>query len=151
MLSNGNAVARGLQLGWGRALLPADLRAEDHAWRYVDRWPRPGEFGVVAEDEAGRPIGAAWARLLGADRPGYGYVADGVPELSIGVEPGHRGQGVGRALLVALLEAARAAGHDRISLSVEPENRAALLYKSLGFEVVGRNGGSDTMLLRLPA
>ncbi|MEV6413959.1 hypothetical protein [Kribbella sp. NPDC051718] len=44
------------------------LTAEDHAWRYVDGWPRPGDIGVVAED--GQPIGAAWARLLTADRPG---------------------------------------------------------------------------------
>jgi ribosomal protein S18 acetylase RimI-like enzyme len=125
------------------------LRAEDHAWRYVEGWPAPGEFGVVAEDEAGTPVGAAWARLLPSDRPGYGYVADGVPELSIGVDPGHRGKGIGRSLLTALLDAAREAGYDRISLSVEPDNRAAELYRSLGFEVVGRNGGSDTMLLVL--
>jgi ribosomal protein S18 acetylase RimI-like enzyme len=126
------------------------LGRDDHAWRYVEGWPRPGEFGVVAEDEAtGAPLGSAWARLLTADRPGYGYVADGVPELSIGVVPGQRGRGIGRALLTAVIDAARAAGHDRISLSVEPANRAAQLYRSVGFDVVGRNGGSDTMGLTL--
>jgi ribosomal protein S18 acetylase RimI-like enzyme len=82
---------------------------------------------------------------LTADRPGYGYIADDVPELSIGVSPGQRGRGVGRALLEALIEAA--ASYGRLSLSVEPENRAAELYRSLGFQKVGRNGGSDTMLL----
>ncbi|MEV8371469.1 GNAT family N-acetyltransferase [Kribbella sp. NPDC056861] len=122
------------------------LAAEDHAWRYVDGWMRPGDFGVVAIDEAGLPIGAAWARLMTADRPGYGYVADDVPELSIGVSPGQRGRGVGRALLEALLEAA--APYGRLSLSVEPENRAAKLYRSLGFQKVGRSGGSDTMPFR---
>ncbi|GAA1569856.1 hypothetical protein GCM10009789_24240 [Kribbella sancticallisti] len=122
------------------------LRAEDHAWRYVDGWMRPGDFGVIAED--GGPIGAAWARLLTADRPGYGYVADDVPELSIGVAPGQRGRGVGRALLEALVAAAPEYG-SRLSLSVEPENRAADLYRSLGFRKVGRSGGSDTMVLEV--
>ena len=36
-----------------------------------------------------------------------------------------------------------------ISLSVEDGNRARHLYERAGFRVVGRNGGSDTMLLRL--
>jgi ribosomal protein S18 acetylase RimI-like enzyme len=124
------------------------LKAEDHAWRYVDGWPRAGDFGIVAEVD-GRPAGAAWARLLTADRPGYGYVGDDVPELSIGVSPDSRGRGVGRALLTALVDAARQAAYERISLSVEPENRAAGLYRSLGFRAVGRNGGSDTMVLEL--
>ncbi|ONI69128.1 GNAT family N-acetyltransferase [Kribbella sp. ALI-6-A] len=124
------------------------LKAEDHAWRYVDGWMRAGDFGVVAELDS-RPVGAAWARLLTADRPGYGYVSDDVPELSIGVSPDTRGQGVGRAVLTALVDAAREAAYERISLSVEPENRAAELYRSLGFRAVGRNGGSDTMVLDL--
>ncbi|WBQ08645.1 GNAT family N-acetyltransferase [Kribbella sp. CA-293567] len=121
------------------------LAAEDHASRYLEGWMRPGDFGVVAED--GRPIGAAWARLLTAERPGYGYLADDVPELSIGVAPGRRGRGVGRALLAALIGAA--APYGRLSLSVEPDNRAADLYRSLGFRLTGRNGGSDTMVLVL--
>ena len=44
------------------------------------------------------------------------------------------------------------AGQRRIpglSLSVEDGNSARRLYESAGFEVVGRNGGSDTMLLRI--
>ncbi|WP_432950913.1 N-acetyltransferase family protein [Kribbella sp. CA-253562] len=124
------------------------LRAEDHAWRYVDGWMRPGDFGIVAELDS-RPIGAAWARLLTADRPGYGYVGDDVPELSIGVNAHSRGQGAGRALLTALIDAARQAAYGQISLSVEPDNHAAELYRSLGFRTIGRNGGSDTMVLEL--
>ncbi|NEA32574.1 GNAT family N-acetyltransferase [Streptomyces sp. SID13031] len=121
------------------------LAAEDHAWRYLDGWMRRGDFGFIAEDD--QPVGAAWARLLTADRPGYGYVADDVPELSVGVSAGQRGRGLGRALLTALIEAA--APYGRLSLSVEPENQAAELYRSLGFRKVGRSGGSDTMLLEL--
>jgi ribosomal protein S18 acetylase RimI-like enzyme len=124
------------------------LRAEDRAWRYVDRWIRPGDFGVIAEQD-GSLAGATWARLLAADRPGYGYVEEDVPELSIGVAPNYRGRGAGRALLTELISAARAAEYKQLSLSVDPQNRAANLYRSLGFRKVGRNGDSDTMLLDL--
>jgi hypothetical protein len=45
---------------------------------------------------------------------------------------------------------AAARGLPGISLSVEDGNRARSLYSRLGFQVVGRSGNSDTMLLRLP-
>lgn len=128
---------------------PEWLRTEDKAWRYLDGWPAAGDFGVVATDGE-TPLGAAWARLLPADRPGYGFVADGVPEVSIGVTAASRGRGIGRALMTALLDAARTAGHLRVSLSVEPDNYAARLYLSLGFVMTHRDdGGSDTMVLDL--
>jgi len=33
---------------------------------------------------------------------------------------------------------------------VEDGNRARALYERLGFRKIGRNGGSDTLLLELP-
>lgn len=72
-----------------------------------------------------------------------------IPELSITTFDGFRGLGIGTALLAQLIEAAKAAGLSGISLSVEDGNRARGLYERAGFEVVGRNGGSDTMLLKL--
>jgi ribosomal protein S18 acetylase RimI-like enzyme len=50
------------------------------------------------------------------------------------VARGHRGQGVGRALVTRVLDDARAAGVPRISLQTESDNDAArALYRSLGF------------------
>ncbi|OKH91275.1 acetyltransferase [Streptomyces uncialis] len=117
---------------------------------YVTGWPRPGDFGVVAEDDAGRPVGAAWARVFPADEPGYGHVDPQVPELTIGVLPGHRGRGVGSALLDELVRLAERSGADGLSLSVEDGNPAVRLYAARGFTAVGREGASDTMLLPLP-
>lgn len=58
-----------------------------------------------------------------------------------------RGQGIGRAVLRRLLTDAAERGISRISLSVEPGNRAQQLYESEGFVVVGTDvGGSFTML-----
>lgn len=124
------------------------LRADDKVWRYVAGWPRATDFGVVAELD-GTPAGAAWARLLPADRPGYGYIADDVPELTLGVSEAFRRQGIARAVLTELITIARSTPCRRLTLSVDPDNHAANLYRSLGFQQVGRNGTSDTMVLDL--
>ena len=49
-----------------------------------------------------------------------------------------------------LLAEAAARSIPAISLSVEDGNRARALYERLGFRKIGRNGGSDTLLLELP-
>ncbi|MEV7531869.1 GNAT family N-acetyltransferase [Streptomyces hydrogenans] len=125
------------------------LAADPHAARYLAGWPREDDFGVVAETETGEPVGAAWARRLPEDAPGYGFVAPDVPELTLAVLPAHRGRGHGRALMAALIRSAADRSTTRLSLSVEDGNPAVRLYTSLGFVPVGRNGGSDTMLLVL--
>lgn len=117
--------------------------------RYLAGWPRPGDGGVVAETLDGEVVGAAWYRLLSVDRPGLGYVATGVPELTLGVRPMWRAQGVGRALLQALLRKAAAAGYARISLSVERGNFAQRLYRSEGFTVRSSKDTSDVMVRSL--
>ncbi|MEY2517816.1 MAG: hypothetical protein QOJ89_5180, partial [bacterium] len=58
---------------------------------------------------------------LPASDPGYGFVGEDIPELTIGIVDGHRGTGIGRAVLDALLESAKAMGLPGISLSVETE------------------------------
>lgn len=109
--------------------------------KYLEGWGRPGDAGVVAVDEMGQPLGAAWYRLL----PGaYGYVADDVPEVSIGVAQGARGRGVGGALLLALLEMARAQGYARISLSVDRRNPARRLYERHSFVDSGVSAPEDS-------
>lgn len=117
--------------------------------RYISGWKRPGDTGFVAIDEHAEPIGAAWYRMLPRADPGFGYVATGVPELIIGVRPLWRAHGVGRALLRRLVEAARAEGFARLSLSVERGNFAVSLYRSEGFAVTTPASGRDTMVKRL--
>ena len=116
--------------------------------RYVRGWGRPGDAAVVALD-GGFPVGAAWYRVFSADEPGYGFVDEQTPELSIAVVPSRRGKGHGERLLRALLEEAKRNGFEQISLSVEPENPALRLYERFGFEKVGELGGSSTMLAHL--
>jgi ribosomal protein S18 acetylase RimI-like enzyme len=115
--------------------------------KYVSGFGRPGDAGVVAEED-GVPAGAAWYRFLPESDPGYGRV-ERVPELSIAVAAGFRRRGVAGELLARLIERARADGLPGVSLSVEPDNPARRLYERLGFEKVGEVGGSWTMLRRL--
>jgi GNAT superfamily N-acetyltransferase len=114
--------------------------------RYVSGWMRPGDFGSVAVDTREVPVGACWGRLFPANAPGYGFVAVGVPELTLGVNTQWRARGVGRALLQAVAKQAGAAGHNRLSLSVERANFAQRLYVSEGYITVESGADSDTMV-----
>lgn len=126
-----------------------ELLADPKVNRYLRGWRRPGDGGVVALDAHGVPVGACWYRVLPKRDAGYGWVGPGVPELTLGVRPIHRAQGAGRALLAAACERAAAAGHQRISLSVERANFAWRLYVSEGFVVVESGADSDTMVKTL--
>lgn len=107
-------------------------RASDFR-HYYDLRPTRGDFGFVAERD-GWTLGVVWVLFLCSSDPGYGFIADGVPELSITVWSGYRGQGIGRSLIIGALGEARACGLSRVSLSVEPDNPSLFLYRSFGFE-----------------
>ena len=77
--------------------------------------------------------------------PGYGFVDEQTPELTIAVVPSCRGKGYGRDLLEALLDKARAESYAAVSLSVEPDNPALHLYERHGFVGVGEHGGALIM------
>ena len=130
---------------------PADdvLLAEDRLGRYLAGWGRAGDAGLVALDPGEAPIGAAWYRLFSREEPGYGFVSESIPELSIGVRAAARRAGVGTALLTALVRLAREEGHAALSLSVEPDNPARSLYERLGFRRIGSEGGAWTMRVEL--
>lgn len=130
-----------------RSLRVAQVLAEPELGHYVAGWPRPGDVGVVAEDELGVPIGASWYRRFPTDDPGYGFVAAEVPEVSIAVAQHARRTGVGRRLMDALIRAAKQRGDERLSLSVEVDNHARQLYTNLGFRDVREADGSVTMVL----
>ena len=113
-------------------------------FRYVQNWGRRGDAGVVAFDGP-NIYGAAWYRLFPAAAPGFGFVDEETPELSIAIVPSRRGTGLGSELLDALLARARADGYTAISLSVEADSPAIGLYERHGFARVGSDDGGVTM------
>jgi ribosomal protein S18 acetylase RimI-like enzyme len=115
---------------------------------YFTSFPSGRDFGLADVD--GDTVRAVvWLVFLPAEDPGYGFVDADIPELSITTFAGYRSQGIGSALLSKLIDRARSSGIRGISLSVADGNRARRLYDRAGFDVVGRNGSSDTMLLAL--
>lgn len=104
----------------------------------------PGHFGLLATQQD-QPLGFALGRVQ----------ADQAEILTIAVRPGARGQGVGRALLNALLtEAAKRGALDLFLEVAEPNAAARALYAGAGAKEVGRRrryyaDGADALVLRL--
>jgi ribosomal protein S18 acetylase RimI-like enzyme len=116
---------------------------------YAENWGRIGDLGVVGEiDGEPAPIGACWMRVM---PPGVGlaYVDPETPQLGIALFSRFRGQGHGRRLMQAALDAARDAGRAQVALTVHPENPAIALYESCGFEKVALRSTYHLMIARL--
>jgi len=111
----------------------------------IDFGTREGDEAVIACDtDSSLRVGAAFCRRFTEDDRSYGFVAPDVPEVGMAVVAGHRGRGIGRAMLTYLLER-----HPVMSLSVATENRAARkLYESVGFVESHPDGASVTMIRR---
>lgn len=125
-----------------------EVLADPMLVRYHEGWGRTGDGGVVAEVE-GQPVGAAWYRVFTSDAPGYGYVDEKIPELSIAVAPLHRRKGIGEALLRSCMVQAREEGFQALSLSVAAHNRSRMMYQRAGFEKVNESGEHWTMVANL--
>jgi [ribosomal protein S18]-alanine N-acetyltransferase len=124
---------------WSRHAFLHELERNRVAGLWVARGGRTGEVGEPA--------------------PVVGYlclwaVADEVHVTNLAVDPAWRGEGIGRLLLGTLLVHHRASGARRAFLEVRPGNvEARRLYRSLGFQEVGRrrgyyiDTGEDALLL----
>lgn len=102
--------------------------------------PPSPDAAVVALDDDGHPVGAAWWHLR---ERSLVVTPDGapVPEVVVGVVAAARGRGVGRGLLDALAACAAEAGYERLALNVHIRNPAARLYSRTGFVVAGKGRG----------
>jgi len=120
--------------------------SERPVYRYVRNWGRPGDAGVIAMDGP-HAYGAAWYRLFTPDEPGFGFVDEKTPELTIAVVPSRRGKGAGREMLQALLDRARESGYRAVSLSTDAQQ--VEWYEGFGFETVAESPHAVTMVAHL--
>jgi ribosomal-protein-alanine N-acetyltransferase len=90
--------------------------------------------------EIERPHGVFLTLLVDGEVRGYGgvwYVVDEAHITNVAVAADLRNQGLGRRIVVALLESAREAGMTCATLEVRAGNAAAIhLYESLGFRSI---------------
>ncbi len=93
-----------------------------------------GIHPVVVVEQDGEIVGFASTSTY---RPRDCYA--GIAEYSVYVARSARGQGIGRAAMLALFDAARDAGYWKLISRIFPENENSLrLMRSLGFREVGR-------------
>ena len=126
-----------------------EMLASPRVAKYIAGWGRDGDAAVVAVDERGSRVDAAWYRLFSSNEPGFGFIDSSTPEISIAVLPDHRGKGIGSKLLAALIDRARHEGFPALSLSVNPRNPATFLYRRFGFTLVRSSDEHWTMRLNL--
>lgn len=111
----------------------ATFESEPPSWEDFNHWKL--QVGrLIAADSSGTLLGWIAASPV-SSREVYG----GVVEHSVYVADRAHGQGIGRALLSAFLNDARAAGIWTIQASIFPENTASLiLHESIGFRRIGQ-------------
>ena len=112
---------------------------------YVENFQKKfGHKCLVAEAD-GKIIGAVWARVM----KDYGHIDDDTPSLAISLYPEYRNQGIGTEMMRQMLAVLKKNGYQRASLSVQKDNYALKMYRSLGFEVVVDNPEDYIMLIKL--
>lgn len=124
-------------IDWPAADKRTFLLQQSSAQLHHYRQHYPDAAFLVCE-QAGEPIGRVYLS------PG----ADELRLMDIALLPDHRGLGMGRVLMAALVDLAR---HDQlpVGLHVEPNNPAASWYRRLGFEQVAEVGAY--LFMRLPS
>lgn len=108
---------------------------EPNIEKYLKNWGGNDDHALIALDGENNPVGAVWIRLLERENAGYGFIDDDTPELGMAIMSQHRGQGIGKILLLEMISFARSIGYTALSLSVDPQNNTALqLYEKRGFQ-----------------
>lgn len=113
------------------AALEAEVFSEDPWTPYMiaEELSSPASRYWIATDDSGDVVGYGGAKVGG----------DQADVMTIGVRSHARGQGIGAAILDALLVWSREAGAREIFLDVRPSNESAIrLYEKRGFVEIGR-------------
>ena len=105
---------------------------------------RDSDICYVAEVND-RIVGAVWVRIMSD----YGHIDDETPSFAISLYKEYRNQGIGTALMKAILNELKEKGYKQTSLAVQKENYALKMYKKVGFEIVDENDEEYIMLYHL--
>ena len=133
----------------GEIAPPKEIIKKSELAKYVEGWGKPDDFGlIIFEIKTGKSVGAIWIRNFTEENKGYGFIEEGIPELSIALLPEYRRKRLGSYLIQNLIE--KVSGKLKaISLSVNDANPALNLYKRFGFIEVKKMENSITMIKEL--
>lgn len=122
-----------------RPMTPADVAAVSllEVASFDDPWPPAAFFEELAIDGRDYLVVEERGRLVGYG--GIMRIDEDAHIMTIAVDPSRRRQGIGRRLMLALIDIALDKGAEHLTLEVRATNAAARrLYEEFGFGVVGR-------------
>jgi phosphinothricin acetyltransferase len=114
-----------------------DESASEEEMRTWFAGQQDADHPVLVAELDGEVVGyTAWTTFRGGTRfPGYRATV----ELTIHVDGGHHGRGVGRQLLTALTDLARTRGIHVLVAGIDADNTASIaLHEAMGFTEVAR-------------
>ena len=129
----------------GQPPFPKSILDNPDISKYIDYWGTlPNDLALVAvfNDEL---IGAIWGRTFSKSKAGFGFIDENTPEICMAVKGKFRNQGIGSKLIDEISKIYFSKGFKLISLSVDKQNRAKLLYLRKGFIIVEDEGVDFTM------
>lgn len=112
---------------------------------YIKDFGRQFHDRALVAEADGKVVGAVWARVMND----YGHIDDDTPSLAISLYKEYRGQGIGTALLSAMLDVLKRNGYKKASLAVQKANYALKMYLKVGFEIIGENQEEYIMRVQL--
>ena len=124
---------------------PREIVRQPELQVYVQNFGQIDGDDCLAAECEGKVVGAVWVRIM----HDYGHIDDETPSFAISLLPHYRGQGIGTALMRAMLERLAQKGVKQVSLAVQKENYAVSMYRKCGFEGVDENEQEFIMVCRL--
>ncbi|MEM7182108.1 MAG: GNAT family N-acetyltransferase [Spirochaetota bacterium] len=129
----------------GQKPFPKSVIETPELGKYIKDWGKQiWDVGFLATVNS-KKIAATWGHAFHSSSPGYGYIDEHTPEITLAVQKEYRNQGIGRELLKRLLAEYKRLGCRQVSLSVSKQNPAKSLYVRFGFEVQREEGDSLVM------
>jgi len=122
---------------------PRDIIAREELAVYYEGFGKESADICVVADDNGKIAGAAWSRIMND----YGHIDDDTPSLAVSLYEEYRGIGIGTEMMTELLSLLAQQGFHKASLAVQKRNRAAEMYKKLGFETAGENDEEFIMVI----
>ena len=129
----------------GESQFPKSILDNPDISKYIDHWGTySNDLAIVAVLNE-KLIGAVWGRTFNSLKPGYGFIDEKTPEISMAVKDEFRNQRIGTKLIDEITMIYSSRGIKSVSLSVDKRNRAKSLYEKKGFIVVADKGTAVTM------
>ena len=123
---------------------PREIVNQPELQVYVSEFgKKDGDIALAAEVD-GIIIGSVWVRIMND----YGHIDDETPSFAISLYKEYRNNGIGTALMKAMLIELKKAGYKQASLAVQKENYAVKMYKNVGFITVDENDEEYIMVCK---